>query len=56
MKNLEQKTVEEKEELYGSTTRINFMYFNEMSELKILLDRYNIENAQLKYLNSMKQD
>lgn len=39
---IEEKNMEEKDEQIGSTNRVNFMYFNEMYELKLTLDRYNI--------------
>lgn len=32
------------------------MYFNEMNELKTMLDRLSVENSQFAFLNSMKDE
>lgn len=53
---IEEKLMEDKEETYGSTNRVNLMYFNEMNEMRVLLDRFNLENAQLKFINAAKEE
>lgn len=53
---MEDKMNELKEEAYASPSRVNILYYNEMNELKAIHDRLALENAQLSFLNAVKDE
>jgi hypothetical protein len=53
---MEDKMNELKEEAYAQPSRVNMLYYNEMNELKAIHDRLTLENAQLNFLNAVKDE
>ena len=40
----------ERDELYNMPNKNNLSYFNEMNELKLLIERHIVENAELRLM------
>lgn len=54
--NAEDKLLAERDELYNLPNRANMTYFNEMNELKLLIERHIIENTELQLVVIQKNE
>lgn len=54
--NTEDKFLAERDELYNLPNRANMTYFNEMNELKLLIERHIIENTELQLVVIQKNE
>lgn len=51
---LQERPPVEGEEEYGTSTQLNLMCFNEINDLRMMLSRFSLENAELKCVISKK--